>query len=444
MPTPRVTIGLVVRNGERHLAAAVESFLAQSYRDFTLVIHDNASTDATPAIAANLAERDPRVRVVRRVENVGALGNLIGAAEACQSELFCWAAHDDIREPRFLETLVALLDANPTAGLASCAVRDMLPDGSDAGVRGETASLSTTTGRSAAERVAMYLRDGAGTPFYGLFRAEALRASLNVLRRDGVLDGVPLLGLDMVFLADVVRRSDLAVTHEALLRFRFGGWSHRLDVYGTLPAYLSHIVGLMSGLRRATSHPELSILERLRVRWARGRFLLKYLLSAPMRRMSWHYVANAMPILRRAEAWWACRADASLTGLRRRARALPRGGEIVLFGAGKHTRRRIDALRLALRPHRIVAIVDDAAGASPIAPIAGVPVVAPSELERLRPAVILVSSDTFEATMLRRARSLAPRDTAVWALYDRTLERDSSDSTSARKSATESSVSAPV
>lgn len=444
MPAPRVTIGLVVRNGERHLAAAVESFLRQTYRDFELVIHDNASTDATPAIAANLAASDPRVRVARRIENVGALGNIIGAGEAATSEYFCWAAHDDVREPAFLATLVELLDRHPSAGLACCAVRDMLPDGSDAGVRPETASLATTDGMTSAQRAAMYLRDGAGTPFYGLFRTAAMQTSLDVLRRDGVIDGVPLLGLDMVYLADVVRSNDLAVTHEPLLRFRYGGWSHRLDVYGSLRGYVRHVRTLMAALRRASLAPEFTIAERAQLKFARTRFLLRYLLSPPMRRMTWHYVSNAVPALRSLEAWWASRTSEPLAALRRRASRLPRGSSAILFGAGKHTRRRLDALRMALGRVRVVAIADDAATNGPIAPISGIPVIAPQEIAGRRPAVVLVSSDTYEAAMCRRAESVTPPTAQVWTIYDRTLERGSAASTSARKAESESRVSTPV
>jgi glycosyltransferase involved in cell wall biosynthesis len=444
MTAPRVTIGLVVRNGEKHLAAAVRSFLAQTFTDFELVIHDNASTDATPAIAAELAAADPRIRVARRVQNIGALGNLIAAGEEATSEYFCWAAHDDVREPTFLATLVELLDQTPSAGLACCAVRDMLPDGSDAGIRPETASLRTSVGMRPAERVAMYLRGGAGTPFYGLFRTRAMQASLDVLRRDGVLNGVPLLGLDMVYLADVVRQSDLAMTHEPLLRFRYGGWSHRLDVYGSLAAYLRHARGLMSGLRRSSRDSSDSFIDRLRLRFARAGFLARYFASPPMRRMSWHYVSNAVPLLRRIEAWWASRSSPPLAALRRRARRLPVGSSVVLFGAGKHTRRRLDAIRIALGRVRITAIADDAASTAPATPIDGIPVVAPGELARLRPTIVLVSSDTYEAAMCRRAEACVPNETAVWTLYDTTLERGSRASTSAKNASRASSVSTPV
>ena len=70
--TPRVFIGLPVYNGARFLAAALDSLLAQSYRDFTLLISDNASTDETPQICAEFVARDPRVRYVRQPTNIGA------------------------------------------------------------------------------------------------------------------------------------------------------------------------------------------------------------------------------------------------------------------------------------------------------------------------------------------------------------------------------------
>jgi glycosyltransferase involved in cell wall biosynthesis len=444
MGTPRVTIGLVVRNGERHLAAAIESLVAQTFADFELVIYDNASDDRTPEIATQWAHRDARVRLVRRERNIGAVGNIIDAAERATGEFFAWAAHDDLREPGFLAALVELLDRHPSAALACCSVRDMHPDGRDAGVRPETNSLRTTEGMRRAERLCMYLREAPGTPFYGLFRTAMLKPSLEVLRRDAMLDGVPVLGLDMVFLADVLRRNDLAIVAEPLLRFRFGGWSHRLDVYGSLWAYLRHVRFLAASLARATRADDASLGERIALTRARWRFLCRHLASPPMRRMTWHYLAQAWPWLSRTHARWASRHRPELVALAERARTLPRGATVVLFGAGKHTKRCLDAIRRALGPTTVVAIADDAAASAPIAPIDGIAVVAPSELSRIRPAAILVSSDTFEAGLLRRALESAPNGCPVWALYDRSLEESCRAEISARSTVAMNERSASI
>jgi glycosyltransferase involved in cell wall biosynthesis len=47
---PRVSIGMPVYNGEKHLEKALDSILAQTHRNFELVVSDNASTDHTEQI----------------------------------------------------------------------------------------------------------------------------------------------------------------------------------------------------------------------------------------------------------------------------------------------------------------------------------------------------------------------------------------------------------
>lgn len=117
-PVPRVSIGLPVYNGERYLAAAIESILAQTFTDFELVLCDNASTDRTQAICTAFAARDPRVRYHRNATNVGAAGNFNLAFRLARGQFFKWAAHDDAHAPDYLARCVAALDADPSAVVA--------------------------------------------------------------------------------------------------------------------------------------------------------------------------------------------------------------------------------------------------------------------------------------------------------------------------------------
>ncbi|HZW05053.1 MAG TPA: glycosyltransferase family 2 protein, partial [Anaerolineaceae bacterium] len=134
MPTtPRLSIGLPVFNGEMYLHQALESLLNQTYRDFELIIVDNASTDATGALCKEYAARDPRVRYVRQPENVGAAENFNAAYRLGQGELFKWAAHDDTLAPDFLEKCIAVLDANPDVVLAYSRVAQIDPQGNVSG-----------------------------------------------------------------------------------------------------------------------------------------------------------------------------------------------------------------------------------------------------------------------------------------------------------------------
>jgi glycosyltransferase involved in cell wall biosynthesis len=118
-PRPTVSIGLPVYNGERFLAQAVESLLAQTLEDFDLLICDNASTDATEAICRDLVARERRVRYHRNERNLGAAPNFNRAWSLCagRGRYFKWAAHDDLYAPTYLERCVGVLEQDPTAVL---------------------------------------------------------------------------------------------------------------------------------------------------------------------------------------------------------------------------------------------------------------------------------------------------------------------------------------
>lgn len=118
MSTPRLTIGLPVYNGETYLAETLKSLLAQDFDDFELVVSDNASTDATVQIVESFARRDPRLRLVRNDQNMGAAYNYNRLVMDSRAELFKWAGYDDLLEPGYVSSCVAALDANPRAVLA--------------------------------------------------------------------------------------------------------------------------------------------------------------------------------------------------------------------------------------------------------------------------------------------------------------------------------------
>lgn len=111
---PHVSIGVPVFNGEKFLAAALDSLLAQTYEDFELLISDNASTDSTPEICRRYAAMDRRVRYVRNEGNIGVYRNCNQVFELSSGEYFKLAAADDLCDPDLLRRCVDVLDANPS------------------------------------------------------------------------------------------------------------------------------------------------------------------------------------------------------------------------------------------------------------------------------------------------------------------------------------------
>jgi glycosyltransferase involved in cell wall biosynthesis len=168
-----VTIGLPVFNGERTLARALDSLLAQDCDHLNLIVCDNASTDGTVEIATDYAGRDPRVRVVRNPSNVGLVGNFNRVFALSNTTYFKWATHDDVVDHEYLSVCMDAFDAHPSAVLSSTAVvvhdvegRELTRWSADPGLGSpdparRTAALVRTLGET--------------YPLFGLIKTDALR-----------------------------------------------------------------------------------------------------------------------------------------------------------------------------------------------------------------------------------------------------------------------------
>ena len=113
LPTrpPRVSLVVAARDEERNLDAALASLLAQDYPDFEVIVVDDRSTDATPAILARQASAHARLRVVRIDElPAGWLGKNhalhCGAAQA-SGEILIFADADVMMRPDAVRRAVA-------------------------------------------------------------------------------------------------------------------------------------------------------------------------------------------------------------------------------------------------------------------------------------------------------------------------------------------------
>ena len=121
-----ISVVMSVWNGAATLAATLDSILAQSERDFELIVVDDGSTDATPRILSDYAARDARIRRIAQ-QNSGLTRALIRGCDEATSELI--ARHDcgDRSHPERLRKQRALFDANPNLVLASCFTRYLGP-----------------------------------------------------------------------------------------------------------------------------------------------------------------------------------------------------------------------------------------------------------------------------------------------------------------------------
>lgn len=206
--TPRLTIGLPVFNGDEFLDAAATALLDQTYDDFDLVVCDDGSTDGTGDICARLMARDRRVRLVLRSANSGAAGNFNAAFAQCRTELFKWAAHDDLHDPTYLERCVAALDAEPRAALAYTRARSIAVDGSI--MRPDWGESPDLASGDAVERFRAAMdrpRNPIPLPMFAVIRTE-------VLARTGLL--MPIPDFDRALVAELALHGPFVEVPETL------------------------------------------------------------------------------------------------------------------------------------------------------------------------------------------------------------------------------------
>src|ERR1043166_4865427 len=110
---PAVTVLMSVYNDEKYVREAIDSILAQSFRDFELLVIDDGSTDRTPAILASYDDR--RLRVLRNNENIGLTRSLNAGIGAARGPLIARQDADDISYPQRLARQGGVMKRHPPA-----------------------------------------------------------------------------------------------------------------------------------------------------------------------------------------------------------------------------------------------------------------------------------------------------------------------------------------
>lgn len=120
MPPPLVSIVIPCYKGERFLAGAITSCLAQTHRELEVIIVNDASPDGCRVIAEDFARRDPRVRVLEHSHNQGVANAFNTGFTAARGEFLARLAQDDMYAPDAVLTMVNALQAEPDAGMVYC------------------------------------------------------------------------------------------------------------------------------------------------------------------------------------------------------------------------------------------------------------------------------------------------------------------------------------
>ncbi|MBV8600739.1 MAG: glycosyltransferase [Candidatus Eremiobacteraeota bacterium] len=112
MRLPLISIIITTYNYAHTVGTAIRSALAQDYPNLEVLVVDNASTDATPALVKTFA-RDPRLKYVRNPENIGMIPNHNEGLRHARGEYVAFLSADDFLMQHFVSRSYAFLQAHP-------------------------------------------------------------------------------------------------------------------------------------------------------------------------------------------------------------------------------------------------------------------------------------------------------------------------------------------
>ncbi|QDL98568.1 glycosyltransferase [Rhodopseudomonas palustris] len=205
---PQVSVIMPVRDGERWLGEAICSIRNQTLTGLELLVIDDGSTDATPAILAEAAAGDPRI-VVLKQQRDGLVAALNRGLAAARAPLIARLDADDVALPDRLARQVDYMAAHPDVvllgGWATVIDEHGRPNGRD--MRPSPKNLQATLLKK--------------SPFIHptvTFRAEAAR-------RVGGYHAAFEAGEDYDFWLRLADIGEVAILPEPLIRYREHGGS---------------------------------------------------------------------------------------------------------------------------------------------------------------------------------------------------------------------------
>lgn len=113
---PLVSIGIPTYNrASSFLDQAIRSAVEQTYKNLEIIISDNASTDHTESLVANIA--DKRIRYIKHPKNIGANNNFNYCVKSAKGKYFILLHSDDLIDHDFVETCLNAIQDNRDVGV---------------------------------------------------------------------------------------------------------------------------------------------------------------------------------------------------------------------------------------------------------------------------------------------------------------------------------------
>lgn len=210
--TPLVSVLIPTYNYARFLPQALQSVLTQDYPAFEILVSDDGSTDDSAALLRDLAQRDPRVRVVIQPRNLGMVPHWNWCLREARGDYVKFLFGDDAFNSRHaISRLVELLQEYPSAVFATSARRVMDEASRPLDLWNPLRRAGRHEGRALIGRCLLANQNLIGEPSAVLLRRSALDRGFSPAFRQLV---------DLELWLHLLESGDLAYTPEPLVAFR--------------------------------------------------------------------------------------------------------------------------------------------------------------------------------------------------------------------------------
>ena len=111
-----ISVIMSVYNGEKYLVQAIDSILNQTYQNFEFIIIDDCSTDNSSHILQEYAQKDSRIKIIKKEKNIGIKGfieNLNLGISIAKGKYIARMDQDDVSLPERFQKQVDFLENNP-------------------------------------------------------------------------------------------------------------------------------------------------------------------------------------------------------------------------------------------------------------------------------------------------------------------------------------------
>jgi glycosyltransferase involved in cell wall biosynthesis len=91
-----IAILLATYNGDEYLKEQINSIISQTYKDWTLYIQDDGSTDNTLAIIDGYTQQHSNIQFLGQTKGLGAKGNFFSMLQQVNSKYYMFCDQDDV------------------------------------------------------------------------------------------------------------------------------------------------------------------------------------------------------------------------------------------------------------------------------------------------------------------------------------------------------------